>query len=159
MLASLARACVRHRWIVIGAWVALLIVVNAVAGAVGPDYRTDFTLPDSESKDVQELLEANDPNRAGFTAQIVAKAEQGIDDPEVTAALEDLFAFAASQDGVTVTSPYDNPQQISAQGDIAYAQLDIADHGFQEVIDLGMEIEDYGDENTERPRADDRVRR
>ena len=113
MLASLARTCVRHRWIVIGAWVALLIVVNAVAGAVGPDYRTDFTLPDSESKDVQELLEANDPNRAGFTAQIVVKAEQGINDPEVTAELEDLFAFAAAQDGVTVTSPYDNPQQIS----------------------------------------------
>ena len=149
MLASLARACVRHRWIVIGAWVALLVVVNGIASAVGPDYRTDFTLPDSESKDVQELLEASDPNRAGFTAQIVAKAEQGIDDPEVTAALEDLFAFADSQDGVTVTSPYDNPQQISEQGDIAYAQLDVADMGFEEVLDLGMEIEDYGDENTD----------
>jgi RND superfamily putative drug exporter len=149
MLASLARACVRHRWIVIGAWVALLIVVNGIASGVGPDYRTDFTLPDSESKDVQELLEANDPNRAGFTAQIVAQAEQGIADPEVTAALEDLFAFADSQDGVTVTSPYDNPQQISEQGDIAYAQLDVADMGFEEVLDLGMEIEDYGDENTD----------
>jgi RND superfamily putative drug exporter len=148
MLASLARACVRHRWIVIGVWVVLLVGVNAIAGAVGPDYRTDFTLPDSESKQVQELLEANDPNRAGFTAQIVAKAEQGITDPEVTAALEDLFAFAASQDGVTVTTPYDNPQQISEGGDIGYAQLDIADVGFEEILDLGEAIETYGDENT-----------
>ena len=61
MLASLARACVRHRWIVIGAWVALLVVINGIAGAVGPDYRTDFVLPDSESKEVQDLLEANSP--------------------------------------------------------------------------------------------------
>ena len=60
-LARLARACVRHRWMVIGAWVALLVVVNAVSGAVGPDYRTDFTLPASETKEVQELLEANAP--------------------------------------------------------------------------------------------------
>ena len=48
---------------------------------------------------------------------------------------------------MTVTSPYDNPQQISENGDIAYAQLDIADTGFEEILDLGMEIEDYGDEN------------
>ncbi len=66
-LERIGRACVRHRWIVIGAWVALLIVINGVAGAVGPDYRTDFTLPASETKEVQELLEANSPERAGFT--------------------------------------------------------------------------------------------
>ena len=62
---------------------ALLVGVNIVAGAVGPDYRTDFALPDSESKEVQELLEPNDPNRAGFAAQIVVRADQGVDDPAV----------------------------------------------------------------------------
>ena len=67
-LEKIARACVRHRWIVIGAWVAALVVINGIAGAVGPDYRTDFTLPASETKEVQELLEANSPDRAGFTA-------------------------------------------------------------------------------------------
>ena len=41
--------------------------VNAVATGAGANWKTDFALPDSESKDVQELLEANDPNRAGFT--------------------------------------------------------------------------------------------
>ncbi len=46
---------------------------------------------------------------------------------------------------MTVTSPYDNPQQISEDGTIAYAQLDISDRGFQEIIDLGTEIEEFGD--------------
>ena len=110
----------RHR-----RWVALLVVVNAVAGAVGPDYRTDFTLPSSETKDVQELLEANNPERAGFSSQIVVQAEQGVDDPAVAAALQAIMDFAAEQEGVTVTSPYDNPQQISQDGTIAFAQLDV----------------------------------
>ena len=145
MLARLARACVRHRWIVIGTWLALLIGINAIAGAVGPDYRTDFTLPDSESKVVQDLLEANDPNRAGFISQIVAKADQGVDDPEVQATLEQIYDYSASQDGITVTSPYDNPHQVSADGTINFAQLDVADRGFEEVIALGEEIVEYAD--------------
>ncbi len=60
-LARLARTCVRHRWIVIIGWVAALVVINGISGAVGPDYRTDFTLPASETKEVQELLEATAP--------------------------------------------------------------------------------------------------
>jgi putative drug exporter of the RND superfamily len=152
MFTSLARACVRHRWIVIGVWLALLVGINAIAAGVGADWRTDFVLPDSESKDVQELLEANDPNRAGFAGQIVVRAEQGVADPEVEAALTELMDFAAEQRGVTVTSPYDNPQQINEDGTIAYAQLDISDRGFQEIIDLGTEIEEFGDsqESVER---------
>ena len=82
-IAQLAGWCVRHRWIVIGGWVALLVGINAIAGAVGPDYRTDFTLPDGDAKQVQELLEANNPDRAGFTSQIVVRSEVGLDDPAV----------------------------------------------------------------------------
>ena len=76
MLASLARACVRHRWTVIGSWVALLVVVDGVSGAVGPASRTDFTLPDSETKDVQELLEANSPEHGRLRGQIVVQGRR-----------------------------------------------------------------------------------
>ncbi|MET0145500.1 MAG: MMPL family transporter [Ilumatobacteraceae bacterium] len=146
MLASIARTCVRHKWITMGTWLALLVVINILAAGVGPDYRTDFTLPSSETKDVQELLEQNDPNRAGFGAQLVIKAEQGVADPEVEETLTTIMDFAASKDGVSVTSPYDNPEQVSQDGDIAFAQLDIRDRGFTELQDLGAEIKDFGDE-------------
>ena len=147
LLARLARACVRHRWIVIGTWLALLVGFNVIAAGVGPDYRTDFTLPDSESKQVQDALEATDPDRAGFTAQIVARSQNGFDDPDVRAALERVYAFAESQGDITVTSPYDSPQQISQDGTIAFAQLDIRDsRTFEELVDVGNEVIDFGDE-------------
>jgi putative drug exporter of the RND superfamily len=146
-MVRLARACVRHRWIVIGAWVALLVGINMVASAVGPDYRTDFSLPNSESKQVQDLLTASDPNRAGFTAQIVAKAPQGIDDPQVRQTLEQLFAYVEQQGDITVSSPFDNPNQISQDGTIAFAQLDIRDsRTFTELTDLGKQITAYGED-------------
>jgi len=146
MLPSLARACIRHKWIVVGVWLALLAVVNAVAGAVGPDYRTDFTLPDGESRDVQELLEANAPNSAGFEATIVVKyeGEGGVNNPQVREVLTEISEFAASQDGVTALLPYDHPEQISQDGTIAFTQLEIRDRGFEEAISLGEEILEFG---------------
>ncbi len=145
-LERLARACVRHRWIVIGAWVAALVLANVVAGAVGPDYRTDFTLPDSETKQVQELLAANSPDRAGFTAQIVFRAPQGVDDPAVEAAMTQLFDHVAGIGDITVTSPYDSPQQISQDGTIAFARMDIADtRTFAELRTIGDDIIARGD--------------
>jgi RND superfamily putative drug exporter len=150
-MARLAYACVRHRWIVIAVWAVLLVVVNIVAGAVGPDYRTDFTLPDGEAKQVQEVLEANNPDRAGFTSQIVARSEAGFDDPAVRSALEEIFAFVESQGDITVTSPYDSPDQVSADGTIAFAQLDIRDNRtFTELQDIGSEIQEFGD-TVDRP--------
>jgi len=145
MLERLARFSVRHRWIVIGVWVALLVVINGVAGAVGPDWRTDFTLPDGEAKQVQELLEESNPDRAGFSSTIVVSAEQGVDDAEVQAVLEQIYAKAAEQDGVSVTSPYVAEQQVNDERTIAFAQLDVADRPFEELADIGTEIRDFGD--------------
>ncbi len=146
LIARLAGWCVRRRWIVIGFWLVLLVGVNAFAGAVGPDYRTDFTLPDGEAKQVQELLEQNNPDRAGFTSQIVARSETGFDDPAVRSALEQIYAFATSQGDILVTSPYDEPSQISRDGTIAFAQLDIRDsRTFTELQDIGNEIREFGE--------------
>ncbi|WP_116999100.1 MMPL family transporter [Desertimonas flava] len=141
MLQRLARNCVRHRWIVIGVWVAIIVVINGIASSVGPDWRTDFVLPSGEARDVQDLLEENNPERAGFSASIVIQAEQGVDDPAVRQRLEDLMAFVPEADApdcsgiddpgdledceaereaalnddetIEVTSPYDAPDQIS----------------------------------------------
>ena len=56
VLARVARFCFRKRWIMVFAvWLPLLFV-NAVVGAIGTDYHTDFTQPDSESKQVQDAL-------------------------------------------------------------------------------------------------------
>jgi RND superfamily putative drug exporter len=148
VLAALARRCVRHRWIVIGAWVALLVGMNVVAGSIGPDYRTDFVLPDSESKEVQELLEANSPDRAGFTSQVVFQSATGFDDPAIRADIEELLDYVVAQGDITVTSFYDSPRQVSEDGTIAFAQVDIRDsRQFEELLTVGEDIVEFGDEN------------
>ncbi len=145
MLERLARYSVRHRWIVIGIWVGLLVVINGVAGGIGADYHTDFTLPDGESLQVQERLESADPRLGNFSAQIVAEADQGIDDPAVRAQLDKLYQFAAEQNGIVLTSPYDAPEQISADGRIGYARLDVEDLTLEQITELGDEIREFGD--------------
>jgi hypothetical protein len=72
MLSSLARFCVRRRRIVVfGIWIPLFFIVAAVSGAMKGDFRTDFVLPSSESREVQELLEKANPNKAGFSSKVM----------------------------------------------------------------------------------------
>ena len=146
MLASLARACVRHRWIVIGVWVALLVIVSGISNAVGPDYRTDFVLPDSESKDVQDLLEANNPERAGFSSQIVIQADQGVDDPAVQERLQALMDVFRRAGGRAGHQPVRQPatDQPGRHDRLRPTRRDGSP--FQEVTDLGTTIEDFGEE-------------
>ena len=149
MLERIARFSVRRRVLVLIGWIGILLVTNVVAnGVLGADYRADMTLPDSESKEVQDQLAAASPNRAGFTGQIVFEAPQGVDDPEVRSAMEDLFARVDDLDDVDVTSPYspEGANQVSETEPIAFAELQVADLEYQDAIDLGTEIEDLGNE-------------
>lgn len=146
LLARLARTCVRRRWRVIAAWVLLLIAVNVAAGAAGPDFRTDFSLPSGEARDVQALLDEAAPDRAGFTGQIVFRNERGVDDPGVRSSMEEIFDYTVGQGDITLTSPYENPSQISEDGTIAFAQLDIRDsRTFVELQEVGTDIREFAE--------------
>ena len=97
MLARLARWCVTHKWITIFAiWVPILVGVNIVAGSVGSAFSTDFTFPDSESAKVIDQLETISPEDAGFPGQIVFhyEGEGGVNNPEVKAAMQNIFTFS-----------------------------------------------------------------
>ncbi len=152
MLARVARFCVRRKWLVVfGVWIPLLLVVNVLSGAAGSAFSTDFTPPDSESADVVDQLQAVNPERAGFTGQVVFRADQGVDDPEVVAAMTGLFAQIDELDGIEVVSPYSEQAQgqISADGTIAFAQLNITDRDQTDFLDLAEKIEAFDDPITE----------
>ena len=92
MLARLARFSFRRKYLMIFAiWVPLVVVLSAVSGAVGTDYHTEFSQPDSESKKVGDAFKAIGNGDDGFPAQIVFTAAQGNQDPEVQAAMTALF--------------------------------------------------------------------
>ena len=147
MLERLARKCAHHRWITIGCWALIMFLAWGAASAAGPDWRTDFTLPNGEAKDVQDLLEANNPDRAGFSSTIVVHDPGGVDNPEDRAALQQILDVAAAQPGIAVTSPFEpgGEQQISANGQIAFATLDISDRPFEQLAHIGNTIRDKGD--------------
>ena len=58
----------------------------------GGSFKDEFNPPASDSKDGFDLLEDNfEGQGTGFSGSIVFRADQGVDDPEVQAAMEDLF--------------------------------------------------------------------
>ena len=109
MFARLGPWCHDRRRLVLGLWIATVILVQGVSGAVGEDYHADFSQPGVESSDGLDLLEDRFGGQgAGQTGTIVFQAEQGIDDPAVEQAMTALFDRVAEEGIVTrVESPYD----------------------------------------------------
>ncbi|MDI3339408.1 MAG: MMPL family transporter [Sphaerobacter sp.] len=109
----------------------LLVAMGGLTGVAGGAFRTDFSLPGSESQAALDLLRAHGFDAStGEEAQIVFQAEQGVLDPAVREPMEQLFAAIEQMGiGATVTTPYEEggQRQISARGDIAYATVSFAD--------------------------------
>jgi RND superfamily putative drug exporter len=150
MLRRLARLCYRRRWRVLAVWVVFLVAVSVVSSAAGGVFRNEFSLRGSESKEASDFLEERGfDTRAGFSGQIVFAADQGVDNPDVQRAMEDLFArVERTVSRVQVVSPYspEGARQVSQNGRIAYAEVNLADRpdaDFQSAADdIKAEAED-----------------
>jgi RND superfamily putative drug exporter len=130
-------------------WIIVLVAGFAVSGAVGDGYRSEFNLPNVESKHGLDVLkEKFGGEGTGNTGTIVFRAEQGVDDPKVEAAMSRLFREIAGMKGIDrVQSPYDpgGEQQISARGKdagkIAFANIEMPiDIAFPKVAKIRDQI-------------------
>src|SRR5690349_11454429 len=110
-----ARFAVQRRRLVLAAWLIGLVAVIALWQVVGGAFSNSFSLPGTESQDALDLLKERYPQRAGDDAQIVFKAEAGINDPAIRPKVEEVLAKAAQlPDVVNVESPFDpNSRSIS----------------------------------------------
>lgn len=141
MLQSLARAMYRRRrWVVLG-WIALAFGLIALNATVGGKFLDNFSLPGSESQDAVSLLESHGfGTRAGYGGQIVFRADQGVNDPAVRAGLEGLFArFEQEIPDSDVISPYspEGARQISPDGTVAYATVNLAERDSEHYVEAG----------------------
>jgi RND superfamily putative drug exporter len=130
-------------------WILALFGFMFLGSAIGGEYSTDFTLPGAESQKAFDLLEDRFPQVAGETADIVFKAEQGVEDPEVKDGIEGLLADLAKVDRVVgIESPYDAeaPGHVSPDGNIAYATMHFQSvEGEAVPIEIGTEIKEAVD--------------
>ncbi|MET0728181.1 MAG: MMPL family transporter [Acidimicrobiales bacterium] len=132
MFARLGSWCHDHRKRVVVLWVIALVILGGVSGALGTDFREDFKGPDTESQTGLDTLNEHFGGQgAGLTGTIVFRAEQGVDDPEVRSAMEELLTGLDERDDLTVVSPYteEGDRQIAQEGDeagkIAYADIEM----------------------------------
>ena len=148
MYSSLGRWCYRHPWRVLTAWLLIIVIAAGAASGLGSAYGGTPAAPDAESSQGADILDAHF-GRIGavISGRIVFRAEQGVDDPAVRAAMTELFERVDALEGVTVGSPYDGDgrRRIAAQGPeagrIAYADVDTgADTSAFEAEDIGHQI-------------------
>jgi RND superfamily putative drug exporter len=118
--------CTGHRKTVILGWIVALIGVGMLAGAAGSDFSEEFKLPASDSQEAFDLLETKFPAQSGDSAQIVFKAEAGVESPAVERKMKAVFAAVEKVPHVSeVASPYagEGAAAVSEDGKIAYATV------------------------------------
>ena len=153
MFSRLGAFCVRHRHAVVASWLIGILGLGALSGVLGSDVRSDFDLPDVESRAGFDVLEERFGGfGAGATGRIVFQSESGFDDEGVRSGIEGFLAEVDAIEGTTVTSPFappvDDPaaalaamgdflgedvdpsllagqEQVSGDGTIAYAEVEL----------------------------------
>ncbi|MCU0261145.1 MAG: MMPL family transporter [Ilumatobacteraceae bacterium] len=147
-MARLGRWCFEHRWHTLAAWLVALIGVGVLAnGVIGSSFSAEFEIPASESASGFDVLDERfaELQAGGQSGSIVFRAEQGVDDPEVTAAMTALFEEIGEIEGVSVESPYAPTAlgQINADRTVAFATVNL-DRGLDqmEMAEVGEAIEE-----------------
>ncbi len=128
MYRSLARWTFQHARTVIIAWLVALVGVNALGGAIGAAFDSEFSTPTSESSRGFDVVKEHFPGAgSAFGGSIVFASEQGVDRPEIREAVAELLAEVDQIENVAVVSPFDmfGANQISADGTVAFAQVNL----------------------------------
>ena len=92
-MVGFARWCIAHRRWVIVSWVVVAIGSTVIAGAVGRQYATNFSLPGTEAQRVTDLLQSEFKSQSGDVDTIVWHTSNGtVEDSQVQGAIEPLLA-------------------------------------------------------------------
>jgi RND superfamily putative drug exporter len=137
MLAALARTSYRHRRFVVFGWIIGLVLFSVASSSAGTTWSQSFRLNGTDSQEAYDLLEVHFPSQASGggreggrgTAEVIFRAEAGVDQGAIRSRLEGLLERIADVPGVTeVVSPYtpEGVGQISEDGTIAYGDVRLA---------------------------------
>jgi len=116
---KLARSCVRHRRLVVVAWVIIAIGTTVLASAAGRNYSNNFQLPGTQAQKASDLLVSQFPAQSGDIDQVVWHTSIGtIDSAAVRSAIEPMLARVARLPHVVgVVSPYTSRGAVQVSRD------------------------------------------
>src|SRR3954452_550693 len=134
---SLARWCFRRKFVVIGAWVAALLVLGGLSASVGSGYTDSFSLPGTESTTALNLLTDNFNTESTDTNQVVFAADD-VTAPATKAQIEKTLAAIAHGPHVErVDSPFAKgaaARQVARNQKVAFANVHM--DGEQPIADV-----------------------
>jgi len=148
-MSALARWCFRHRFIVIGGWLLVLVVLGVAASSAGSTFSDRYSLPGTESSKAADLLAKRFQRGSGDTDTIVLHATSGtVTDPAVQTGVRTMLAQVAEVPEVgAVISPYGprGAAQVSPDRRIAYATVTFTGPSpdtanVQKVVELGSAL-------------------
>jgi RND superfamily putative drug exporter len=126
-MAKFARWCVLHRRAVLAAWLLALVGFFGVSQLTGSAYSNSNSLSGTDSAKAEQVLTTDFPAQAGDSDQIVVQARHGtLRSPATeTAVTSMLDRVARLPDVRSVTSPYARGGQISPDGTIGLATVNL----------------------------------
>jgi putative drug exporter of the RND superfamily len=134
---ALARWCFTHRIVVIGAWIAALVVLGGLNASAGSGYTDSFSLPGTESTTALNLLTDNFNTESTDTNQVVFAAAD-VTAPATKARIQRTVASIAKGPHVErVDSPFARgaaARQVSRDRTIAFANVHM--DGAQPIADV-----------------------
>jgi RND superfamily putative drug exporter len=126
-MANLARWCFKHRFIVIGLWIAVLFAAFGTTKAIGTNYSNSFSLPNTDSTRALSLLQSVSPSSTGETDNIVWHVNSGsvLDSSIKQSVTAMLSKVSVIPEVGSVQGPYSSrgAVQISKDHKTAYANI------------------------------------
>ncbi len=159
----------RRRRVVVGAWVAVLILGVVGAATLSGETSDVFELPGTEAQTAIDQLAEEMPGAGGATARVVFQAPEGstLQDADVAAAVaESVGMLQAAPDVVNATDPMQGGA-VSQDGTIAFSNVTYAEPAAElsdatkaalesapdPARDAGLTVEFGGDALAESPHA------
>src|SRR5918995_2894128 len=129
-LDRLGRTAASHKWITIGIWVLVAVVVFAWAKSAGGNTIDVYSIPGAQSQEAEDLLKERFPTQAGGTASVVFQAKSGtLTDPANQTAIEQTQTNLAPGTTPHVTqvlgpaTPVVGQAFVSKDGTIGYVRV------------------------------------
>src|SRR4029453_17749436 len=128
LLYRLGRFSYRHRWLVLSAWLAVLVAVGGSAAAFHGTMSNNFQIPGTETQRMLDKLKQDLPESAGGSAGIVFKAgEGGFTQAGKEAVAAALAKLGDMPDVQSTVNPFQTQQQLDqAAADIAAGEQKLA---------------------------------